>query len=77
MGAVRRRLEFALTAHKDLAARTRTMRFHKFANALLPRPNAARLKLAPDAWPAIGALHLVEDRLDVNRQRHIAEQIPP
>ncbi len=67
MGAVHRRLEFTL------AARTKTMRFHKFANALLPRPNAARLKFAPDAWPAIGALHLAEDRLDVNQQRHIAE----
>jgi hypothetical protein len=29
VGAVRRRLEFTL------AARTKTMRFHKFANALL------------------------------------------
>ena len=67
MGAVRRRLEFTL------AARTKTLRFHKFANALLPRPNAARLKFAPDAWPAIGALHRAEDRLDVNQQRHIAE----
>jgi hypothetical protein len=32
-----------------------------------------RLKFAPDARPAIGALHLAEDRLDVNQQRHIAE----
>ena len=61
------RLEFTL------AARTKTMRLHKFANALLLRPNAARLKFAPDAWPAIGGLHLAEDRLDVNQQRHIAE----
>ena len=67
MGAVRRRLEFTL------AARTKTIRLHKFANALLRRPNAARLKFSPDAWPAIGALHLAEQRLDVNQQRHIAE----
>src|SRR5208283_985689 len=66
MGAVRRRLELAL------AARAKTMRFHQFAHALLARANAALLKFPPDARPAIGALHLVENRLAVNQQGHIA-----
>ena len=69
MGAVRRRLELAL------AARAKTMRFHQFAHALLARANAALLKFPPDARPAIDALHLIENRLHVNQQGHIAD--PP
>ena len=67
MRTVRRRLELAL------ATRLKTVGLHQLAHALLARPNAARQKLTPDTRPAIGALHLIENRLDVNQQGHIAD----
>ena len=67
MRTVCRRLELAL------ATRLQAMGLHHLAHALLPGANAAILKLAPDARPAIGALHLIENRLHVNQQGRVAD----
>src|SRR5208283_28587 len=67
MRTVCRRLELAL------ATRLQAMGLHHLAHALLPGANAAILKLAPDARPAIGALHLIENRLYVNQQGRVAD----
>ena len=69
MRTVRRRLELELA----LAASLKTMDLHQLAHALLTRPNAARRKLTPDARPAIGALRLMKNRLDVNKRRRVAD----
>ena len=66
MRTVCRRLELAL------AARLKAMGLHQLAHALLPGANAAIPKLAPNPRPAIGALHLIENRLQVNQQGRIA-----
>ena len=58
-----------------LATGLQAQRLHHPVHPLLARTNAARGKLAPEPRPAIGTLHLGEDRLDVHRQRRIAE--PP
>src|SRR5450631_2447771 len=67
MGAVRRRLELAF------AACAKVVRLHQFSHAVLASANAALVKFAPDARPTVGALHLIEDRLDVNQQGDVAD----
>ena len=67
MRAVRGCLEPAL------ATGTQAAGLHHFAHTLLARPDTACGKLAPNPRPAIGALHLGKDRLDMHRQRRVAK----
>ncbi len=67
MRTIRRRLEFTLSTG------TKAMDLHQLSHALFTSMNATRRKLTPDTWPAIGALHLIEDRLEVNQKGHITD----
>src|SRR5674536_90390 len=67
MRTIRRRLEFTLSMA------TKTMDLHQLSHALFASMNATRRKLTPDTWPAIGALHLIENRLEVNQKGHITD----
>ena len=67
MRTIGRRLELAP------ATRLKTVGLHQLAHTLLACPNAARQKFTPDTRPAIGALHLIENRLHVNQESHIAD----
>src|SRR5208282_5819170 len=67
MRTIRRRLEFTLSTG------TKAMDLHQLSHALFASMNATRRKLTPDTWPAIGALHLIENRLEVNQKGHITE----
>jgi len=67
MRTIRRRLEFTLSTG------TKAMDLHQLSHALFASMNATRRKLTPDTWPAIGALHLIENRLEVNQKGHITD----
>ena len=67
MRTIRRRLEFTLSTG------TKAMDLHQLSHALFASMNTTRRKLTPDTWPAIGALHLIENRLEVNQKGHITD----
>jgi hypothetical protein len=49
------------------------MDLHQLSHALFASLNATRRKLMPGTWPAISALHLIKNRLDVDQQCHITD----
>jgi hypothetical protein len=51
------------------------MDLHQLSDTLFAILNATRRKLTPDTWPAISALHLIENRLDVDQQCHITDPV--
>ena len=61
----------AAVGELTLSTDTKARDLHQLVHPLISGPDATRRKLTPDTWPAISALHLIENRFDVGQKGYI------